>query len=179
MTLYLDCRFEQERSSTIELNRVLAIEAISFGHDSTQQALGLFAVRVTQWSVGLLESVLMLREERPRLTDSEALALALTGSDNAGRVAYAPLWWLDIGSSCVEEATWEAQFGVSYVATTDQLCCVHDRCGNALRQITKQANGDGVYGTGPQKALGATVERAIEDFWKAEQFTPRQQSGIQ
>ncbi|KEF59784.1 uncharacterized protein A1O9_04632 [Exophiala aquamarina CBS 119918] len=153
------------------------IEAISFGHDSAQQALGFFAIRIDQWIVSLLQSVLQLREERPSLTDNEALTLVLTGSDNAGRVAYAPQWWLDVGSSCVEGATWEAQFGVSYVATTDQLCCVHDPCRDALGQITNQASGEGVQGTGPQKALkpdsGAAVERAIGDFWKIGQFSPR------
>lgn len=153
------------------------IEAISFGPDSAQQALRLFTIRVDQWSVSLLKSVLQLREERPNLTDNEALTFALTGSDNADRVAYAPQWWLDVRSSCVEEATWEAQFGVSYVATTDQLCCVHDPCRDALGRITKQASGEGVQGTSPQKALnpdsGATVKLAIEDFWKVGQFNPR------
>lgn len=149
------------------------IGAISLGNSHALQALGLFAIRVDQWSVDLLKSSLQLLEERPGLTEGEALALALPGSNNAERVAHVPQWWLDVGSSCVEESTWEAQFGISYVAETDQLCCVDSPCRDAIGQPAEKARVEDTQRAGLQQALngdpGASVERAIQDFWKSGQ----------
>lgn len=146
------------------------LNAIFLDNDSTQQALGLFAIRVDQWSVDLLRSVIQLLEKRPDLTDGEALTLALPGLNPADRVVHVPQWWLDIGSTCVEESTWEARFGISYVATTDQLCCVDVSCRDVIEQTSERAELDNEQTADLQKALngnsGPSVEHAVQDFWK-------------
>lgn len=145
------------------------ISVLSFGYGSTQGALGLFAIRLDTWSVRLLDSVLQLVEQRPGLTETEAITLALASLYNKRSVAYVPQWWLEVRSNCLERATWEAQFGVAFVVETDRLCCVSDSCQNALSYIAEQSSTAGPQIIDSQHPLTLdsqlSIEDIVKDFW--------------
>ena len=147
------------------------VNVLSFMHDSTQEALGLFAIRLDSWSVSLLDSVLQLLDQQPGLSDLEAVAAALA-SNNARKVAYIPHWWLEIRGNCVEQATWEAPFGVNHVVETDRLCCSSDSCHNSLSQHVEDSGTSGNQIIDAQGPLGAdseaSFEQIIQHFWTRE-----------
>ncbi len=135
-------------------------------------ALGLFAIGLDRRSVRLLDSVQHLLEQRPGLTETDAIAIALASSHNNARgVVVVPEWWLDVRGNCVERATWEAQSGVTHVVPTDQLCCVSDACRDALAHIATQRRTTTTTGqvVDPQIPLNhdseLSIEHVVEAFW--------------
>ena len=143
--------------------------ALSSEHGSTQSALGLFAIRLSSSSVRLLDSVNELLEWERGLTELEAFTTALASLSNSPNVAYVPQWWLEVRGNCVEQATWEAQFGVNQVVETDRLCCIPDSCQTALSQYIKNSRSMGNRIIDAQESLRLSwelsIEEVIQDFW--------------
>lgn len=145
------------------------ISVLSFGHGKRDEALGLFAIRVDEWSVHLLDSAILMNDERPSLTEAEAITITLASLNHARKVAYVPQWWLEVRSSCVEDATWELQFGIDHVVTPDKLCCVSDACQEALARLDEPSRTPGLTKFSAQEPLSpdsdSTIETYIKDFW--------------
>ncbi|KAK5452766.1 hypothetical protein LTS15_006914 [Exophiala xenobiotica] len=141
-------------------------------------ALGLFAIRIDPRSVRLLELVLeLLEQQQSDLFDTGGAIMtaqvAISSYNAASPVVVVPEWWLEVRSNCVEQATWEAQFGVTRVVPTDRLCCVSDFCRHALDNIAtpRELPTSGGQIVDPQISLDhdsdLSVEHIVEAFWRA------------
>ncbi|KIW10474.1 hypothetical protein PV08_11438 [Exophiala spinifera] len=150
------------------------VSVLSFGHGRRDDALGLFAVRIDEWSLGLLDATAQILDERPRaLTEAEALtiALALVSTSSSSKqeprkVAYVPQWWLDVRSSCIEDATWESQFGIDHVVTPDKLCSASDHCQEAVPDRGKAMVDSNSQHPLVARGSSSPIESSIEDFWE-------------
>lgn len=146
------------------------VSILSFGHGRRDDALGLFAIRIDEWAVDLLDTSAQLLNQQPSLTETEAMTITLASSNQARKVAYVPEWWLEVGSSCVEDATWESQFGINHVITPDKLCCSSDSCRETLNRIVRPFRTIGDTGLDSQEPLrpssASPIEHYIEDFWE-------------
>lgn len=145
------------------------VSMLSFGHGRREDTLSLFAIRIDEWTVDLLDTSAQLLDQRPSLTETEAMAITLASSKQARKVAYVPKWWLEVGSSCVEDATWETQFGINHVITPGKLCCTSDYCRVTLNRMNKPFKTIGAAGLDSQEPLtpgsASPIENYIEDFW--------------
>ena len=150
--------------------------ALSFEHGSTQSALGLFAIRLSSSSIRLLDSVNKRLEQGHGMSVIEAITIFLESLGDTPSVAYVPQWWLEVRGNCVEQATWEAQFGVAHVVETDRLCCVSDSCQHGLSQHIENSKTSGNQVIDSQDPLRLvselSIEQLIHDFW-----TSRKSSG--
>ena len=162
-------RTHQDRSRNFLPSVPNELIAISFEHGSTQSALGLFAIRLSSSSVRLLDSVNELLEQGRGLSEIEAVAVVLTSLSKTTSIAYVLQWWLEVRGNCVEQATWEAKFGVAHVVETDRLCCISDSCQHGLNQHIENLRLRGNEMIGSQHPLrlssDISVEQVIQAFW--------------
>lgn len=146
------------------------VSILSFGHGRRGDALDLFAIRIDEWALDLLDTSAQLLNQWPSLTETEAMNTTLASSNQARKVVYVPQWWLEVGSSCVEDATWESQFGINHVITPDKLCCTSDSCRENLNRIGRPFKTIGDTGLDSQEPLtpgsASPIEHYIEDFWE-------------